>query len=638
MDLSLEELMNIPVYSASKFPQKKSDAPAAVTVITAQDIKDFGYRTLGDILKSVRGLYVDYDRSYTYLGVNGFRRPGGDYNGKVLLLIDGYRVNEVVYDQASLGTDFLLDPELIDRVEFVPGAGSSVYGSNAFLGVINVITHDGKAINGVEAAGQFASYGTDKERLSFGQRFANGLDAVISASHYASNGQNLFFPEFNSPATNNGVAQGMDQDRADRLFGKLSYGSFTLEAGFVNRKKFVPTGSYDTTFNQSPSYALDQQFFADLRFNADLNEYLNLFAHLYYGRYDYASDYPYIDARSISINRDETYAQWAGAEYKLISTHFDRHKLVFGGEYQNNYQQDQLNFDITAPFATYTDALRHSYRFGFYGQDEFTLSDKLILNVGLRDDYYSTFGNTINPRIGLIYHPWEQTALKFLYGTAFRAPNAYELFYSSPQFKSNPNLGPEKIRSYEIVAEHQANGNLRLTATGHRYLMNNLISQATDPRDGLLMFQNLEQIEGWGADFEVEHRWDNGTRLRASYSWSKLRDTETGARIVNSPAHLAKLNLSSPIWQDRFRLGLDAQYIGDRLGKTGKEVAGFPVFNLTLTSDQLLQQTVFKGLEVSASVYNLFDKQYAIVAGEEHRMNSILQDGRNFRVLFTYRY
>ena len=143
---------------------------------------------------------------------------------------------------------------------------------------------------------------------------------------------------------------------------------------------------------------------------------------------------------------------------------------------------------------------------------------------------------------------------------------------------------------------------------------------------------------GWGADLELEHLWQNGIRLRASYSWSRLRYGDTGAKLENSPEHVAKLNLSAPLWEDRFRLGVDAQYIGDRVGRFGRNVAGFPVVNLTLTSDRMLEHTMLKGLEVSASVYNLLDKNYAVAAGEEHRMNSIRQDGRNFRVLFTYRY
>ena len=103
-DERIEDLMNIDidsVYTASKFKQKVTEAPASVTIITAEDIRKYGYRTLADILRNVRGFYVTYDRNYSYLGVRGFGRPA-DYNSRVALLVDGHRVNDNVYDQAPL--------------------------------------------------------------------------------------------------------------------------------------------------------------------------------------------------------------------------------------------------------------------------------------------------------------------------------------------------------------------------------------------------------------------------------------------------------------------------------------------------------------------------------------------------------
>ena len=138
-DLSLEQLLDVKVYSASKFNQKASDAPASVSIITAEEIRGFGHRTLIDILRSVRGIYAFNDGAYDFVGMRGFGRPG-DYNSRTLLLIDGYRTNEPVYDSALVGPEALLDVDLIDRVEVTRGPGSVLYGSSAFFGVINVIT------------------------------------------------------------------------------------------------------------------------------------------------------------------------------------------------------------------------------------------------------------------------------------------------------------------------------------------------------------------------------------------------------------------------------------------------------------------------------------------------------------------
>ena len=112
------------VYSASKYEQKVTEAPSSVSIVTADEIKKFGYRTLADIIRSVRGFHVTYDRNYSYVGVRGFAPPG-DYNTRLLLLVDGHRVNDNVYDMAFVGTEFVLDVDLIERVEIVRGPSSS---------------------------------------------------------------------------------------------------------------------------------------------------------------------------------------------------------------------------------------------------------------------------------------------------------------------------------------------------------------------------------------------------------------------------------------------------------------------------------------------------------------------------------
>jgi iron complex outermembrane receptor protein len=109
--LSLEQLADLPidsVFSASMYTQKVTEAPSSVTIITADEIRGFGHRTLADVLRTVRGFYVTYDRNYSYLGVRGFSRPG-DYNARILLQVDGHRLNDNVFGSALIGTEFPLD-------------------------------------------------------------------------------------------------------------------------------------------------------------------------------------------------------------------------------------------------------------------------------------------------------------------------------------------------------------------------------------------------------------------------------------------------------------------------------------------------------------------------------------------------
>src|SRR4030066_1785345 len=193
--ISLEELMNIPVYGASKYEQKVTEAPSSVSIVTSRDIVRYGYRTLADIIRAQREFYVNYDRNYHYIGIRGFLPPG-DYNPRLLLLIDGHRTNDAVYDSVFIGTAFFLDVDLIDRVEFIRGPGSSLYGSKAFPGGINAIPKTGKEYQGAELSGEAGSFGTYKARATYGKRGESGIQGVVSGTWDDSKGADrLLFRE-----------------------------------------------------------------------------------------------------------------------------------------------------------------------------------------------------------------------------------------------------------------------------------------------------------------------------------------------------------------------------------------------------------------------------------------------------------
>lgn len=625
--LPIEELMSIQVTTASKFPQKTMEAPSSVTIITAADIKTYGYRTLADIVRSVRGMAVSYDRNYDYFGIRGMGRTG-DYNSRVLLLVDGYRLNDPIYDTAPIGTEFPVDVDIIDRVEIVRGPGSSIYGSNAVLGVINVITKRGKNFNGIEASGELASFGTDKQRLSYGKQYENGAGLLLSASRYHSRGADQYFPEFN--AINNGVAQNLDGDSYKSFFGKLNVAGFTLTGAYSMRDKAVPTASFGSAFNDPNFVVSDGASFLNLDYYGAISQRWDTSAHVFQGRYSYDGIYPY--GAPVILNHDQARGAWWGTEVQLIGR-LENNKVVAGMEYQNNYRQDQASFYV-APYSLLLEDRRSSTRDGLYVQDEITLGDGLLLNAGLRHDHYSTVGGASNPRLGLIWNPADATAFKLLYGTAYRAPNVYELYYASPGTqKANPVLMPEIITSYEFVIEHQPLPNLRITADAYSNTIYDNINQITDPADNLLVFVNTGHVDAHGVEFEAERLWDSGARLRTNYTWQISRDVDSGAELINSPRHRAKLNASAPVMGDALRTGVELQFTSKRITLAGASAAGHLLTNLTLLSERIT-----KGMELSASVYNLFDKRYADPGGQEHVQDLIQQDGRSFRLKMSYRF
>jgi outer membrane receptor for ferrienterochelin and colicins len=619
------------VYSAAKYEQKINEAPASVTIITGDQIKKYGYRTFTQVLQSVPGLFATYDRNYDYLGIRGFNRPG-DYNSRVLLLIDGHRLNDAVYDQASIGTESAIDVDLIERVEVVRGPSSSLYGTNAFFGVINVITKRGRDIKGAEASWENSSFTSNRGRLTYGQKLSNGLEFIMSGSYYYSVGQqNLFYQEFNTPDQNNGIAHRMDQDTFHNFFAKASYGDFTFQGGYVGRKKRVPTAAFGTIFNNGREATVDNRGYLDLKYQHEFDNQLTVKGRLYYDRYYFRGDF-LLDYPPPTLNQDFTTTDQAGGELTLVKRLFEKHKVTLGSEFRSQFRMDQSNRDADPP-ATYLDDKRRLDIWAFYLQDEFAITDRLILNAGFRYDHYSTFGGTINPRAGLIY-TWRDTTAKLLYGRAFRAPNPFEQFYvGSETNKANPNLQPEIINTYELVLEQYLGHHVRGSASAYYYEVDKLISQVLDPSDGLLVYRNANKLNAKGLELALEGKWPNGWDGRVSYAIQEARDSDTDRLLTNSPQHLVKGNLIIPLFRDKVFAGLETRYMSSRLTLTGNSTKHVFLTNVTLFTQHLLP-----GREFSAQVNNLFDHRYGDPGSNEHLQDTILQDGRTYWLKLKYRF
>jgi iron complex outermembrane receptor protein len=347
-EASLEQLGSIQVYTASKHLQSSEDAPSSVTVITADQIQEQGYRTLADILRTVRSFFVTYDRNYSSLGVRGFARPG-DFNTRVLLLVDGHRLNDDVYDEAMLGTEFPIDIDLIQRIEIVRGPVSSLYGSNALFSVVNIITKQAQDLNGLELSSEAASFNAYQGRISYGRQLKQ-LQFVISGSFYGSRGPNeLYLPEFNTAQMNDGTASHADDDQLGSALATVTFRGLTLQSVYGIREKGVPTGAYGTIFNNPGTRTTDSHGYIDLRYDHTFPGSWNLLARAFYDRYAYQGTYMYpspLSPARISLNLDQADGRWWGTELQFAKTILGGNRVTAGGEFRGNIRQNQTSYNL----------------------------------------------------------------------------------------------------------------------------------------------------------------------------------------------------------------------------------------------------------------------------------------------------
>lgn len=626
-EIPIDQLVTMDVSSASKIASQVSMAPSAVSIVTADDIKNYGYRTIAEILESMRGLYVTKDRAYSFSGGRGFGRPG-DFAGRIMLLLDGTQVNNNIYNSAGIGYTAIIDPALIERVEYVSGPGSAIYGNNAFFGIINIVTKHGHDINGLQLTGEVASFNSKDAKINYGKRLDNGADILLSASGFNSDGQNLFFPDtVQAIPGSDGVARGLDGEKSRHVFGKIEWDNWFAEIAYTNRNKDVPTAPFGADFNKPYSYE-DSTLEANVKYHHQLNDALKVSLHSYYGQYHYRGRFTYSSFLFPGAPnwREHSDGAWWGINAQFVGTWFDNQRIVFGTEYRDDFKQD-----IHIPIDDFD---THEKTLSIYAQDEITLSSKIILNIGGRYDINKSFMNymshDLSPRLALIYKPLDSTSLKLSWSSAYRRSNPFEKYYTDGSLLPNPELKSEHIEASELVLEHDFGNSTRLLASAYQYNTHDYI-KSTRASANTSRYTNTDGDEARGVEFEFEKHWLNDIKLKTSAIIQYTKDNEDNW-VVNSPKRIAKANISTPLWHKDWRASFEMQAYSKRLTERDSIASGYSVANLTLTADELLPN-----LDLSFGIRNLFDRDYVAVAPRSNLyQTTIPQDCRSYWFRMSY--
>lgn len=618
-----ETLLDTEVISASRLANQVSQSHTAVSIVTAEDIRAYGYRSLTEVINGMRGLFTTNDRRYDYISGRGFG-VGGDFTGRLMLLLDGLVVQDNIYNQVYLGNDGIIDLELVDRVEYIPGPGSVAHGNNAMLGVINIITKKGADVRSTQLSTELFGHSGRKQRITHGQRLDSGADLLLSASKMSTTGEpRLYFPYYEALGLHGGVADNLDAEAASRLMGSLRYAGLSVQATWATRNKLVPYQRRDERFNLFRQVD-DTSAYLSVKYDTDLASGLKSSTHAYRGGYADRSMFEYAGVAPLEQYRQSQFdGRWWGINQQWVSTATPNHTLVWGAEYrQDNKQSYRWLYLKPDRSVSYTDTDTFDYQtrmLSLYAADEYVATERLKLNGGLRHDRPTWLDCSVSPcknygyrplwspRVALVYALSDQTTFKLSQSSAFRMPSPSEL----PGGGEDSPMKVERLRLTEAVVQHDVSSGLRLLGSAYRYRVSgmNVWERAT----GDERFDGVARVHG--LEFQADAETATKLKWRASLALQRASDHES-LTVINSPRVLAKWQMSMPMWNNLFRLGVETTFVGARLTSPlgndalaviapPRRLASYGLLNLTLSS-----QRKWHNWSLSAGVKNALNRRY----------------------------
>ncbi len=656
--LSLSDLLEQPVTSASRYAQKPGGSPILVSTVDADLIKALGYRTLGDALRGMRGVYTTNDRNYSYLGARGFSLPG-DYNTRFALSIDNHSINDPVYGQGNTGSELGLPMIAVERIELIRGGAWSVHGESALLGAIQVVTASGATRPGIhvtattrataetfdDPAGRntFETRGQDVA-ASYGA-VRNGYDVFLAGSYSYDPGMSaIYMPELASaeepcvgpdkqPHSCDGIVRGADAEEVGSVFGAIKKSDFVFRAMAARRRKRAPTAAFFTIIGDAIE-TFDTRLYGDAEY-AHRSERGDLVLRATGDYYNYTGDYPYAYASESAtqiipdrvVNLDGGQATWWGLEARgrLIHERFGRYLSdleIGGGGEARTASGRQHNGD--EPLGAYSnfDRTDRADRAAIFGHASARAFDHLVGFVAIRGDYYpDSVGFIMNPQLGLVLDGGELGRVRASLSRGHRSPNSYERFFGALFGGIEPKpLEAEKSETREVSIEHYLSSHLRLLVVGFRQDVTNLIT-LTSADDGSALFGNIGGMQSHGIEAELEGRWDQ-FRLRTSFTRLRAR-TADGDEPSNSPSSLANLTLLVPFAKARGVVGIESWFVDERLAFDRTVLPPMFMTNAAVTIHKVADR-----IDLTLGVTNLFDQRGGDPGSEEHRQSVIPHDPR----------
>lgn len=671
VELSLEELLGTPVTTASKLTESVDLAPSTLYVVTEDQIQRLGLRDLKDVLTIVPG--VDTVDPHFFLE-GGQRGHIGNFS-QSLLLINGREINNLIAGETFISNQFR--SRNVKQIEIVNGPGSALYGANAVAGVINIITKTPAELDGAELAFSRGSFGTNELGLSFARR-AGRTSVAGTLSLYQSDGES--FADFLSDTGRaSPLAESNPYRRLPNRFGYRNDATAIPVSLFVERSGLYAGTEYSLNqtgrgtsgiqwdYTQGEDHRELGLAYAGFRKEKLRGERLDVkleyrgYWEKFWGNHT-ETEGPLVDPRTgdlasfgatdaqVEANRgfysnkrsDGSRKQVVNLEstYRFTSSHtivaglnLERAEVVAARFSRTEGIHPRLTPSETRPEFT-------NDKLGVYLQDRAKLLDeRLIVTLGGRFEHLERSGDTLNPRVGMVYQPVKRSTLKLLYGEAFREPNVFEISHG------DRDLRPLKSRALEIGWHQYFGEHLKNDAVVFRNWTSDVIVAvcATEPPPPCFHNQGRSDAHGFEDVLSFKAASLSGF-LNYTYTAASSDEADPGKRaafgashdVFDIPAHKANLAVLYD-FRDRYSFGLlaryrsavDTEYHGRLFG-----VARFVACDVTLGIRKL---PGLDGARLDLIAKNLFDERYY---HPEPRAPSVVehpQEGRSLSVKLTLR-
>lgn len=597
MDMSLDDLLNMEVTTASKSAEKLSDAPGVISVVTKDELERFGGTTLRDILERVPGL-ISSGANYTNRTTIA---PRGDQikqnSSHVLILINGRPVREV--QEGGVSSDILetFPVNIIERIEVIKGPGSVLYGSDAFSAVINVITvkaeKNSLSVTGLSEIG--GGYGTSGDFT-----FKMGDLSIVAAGRYyeKTEWETPFKTSYWVSIPDPPFYVAMDTtinvsipDKGPGAYLGVNYKGLSLMSSYNQWKTYY--------FSGSSIWEVElKKYFTNLGYNQKVSENWDM---------DFNVTYAHSDLNGELISKRSCYnlvAEWTNSITLTTKT-----KLVIGGLYNKNSGEESslLENYPAIPIGTVVSE-GDVNSLASYAQIDYRLFESLKLIGGMQANKVENIKLNVVPRAGLIWYPVSRFNVKALYSEAFRAPSINEVNMNFVGFLlGNPDLEPEKVATIDLSLSYQGE-QTQLAVNLFQSKMSNIVQIYYST------YENRGNVTYQGAEFEGKYYLNRSLYICGSV----LYQTNENDSLKNL-APIANLGTKagiSYVWDKGITIGLFDIYQGDLDDKfKGNRNPNQGAYNLLhlhskFNLNKLFNMSFEPGLSLYINIDNLLDKEH----------------------------